>query len=345
MSGLYELVASSGAGELAIVGMTKNVGKTVTLNYLVRCYESSGKVLGLISAGYDGERFDRLTLKEKPRIYAPAGTLVATAAACFEASEAVLELLYRSSYATPLGEVCLGRVLQAGKVELAGPGSSSGLRMLSLKMRELGAAQILVDGAINRLASAAPSVTGATILSTGAAVGIALEDVIRKTVFRCALLETLPVEDQTLLEAAVSGLSRAEAALIHRRGAAWEIELLRAPIPLLVRNRLRSGIRADTAAIVFGGALVDQLLPEIVERPEPPMIILKDASKIFLSPEQYSRYHHIGGRIRVLHEIKLLAVTLNPTNPSGKGYAPSEFLNRMTEALFPRPVFDLVYQP
>jgi hypothetical protein len=63
----------------------------------------------LISAGYDGERFDRLTLKDKPRIYAPRGALVATAKACFDAAEAGLELLESSEFSTPLGEVLPGQ--------------------------------------------------------------------------------------------------------------------------------------------------------------------------------------------------------------------------------------------
>ena len=78
----------------------------------------------------------------------------------------------------------------------------SALRALIGQMKEHGAAQILVDGAINRIASAAPSVTGATILATGAPVGPLLDDVIRKTVFRCNILETPVVADRLLLEAA-----------------------------------------------------------------------------------------------------------------------------------------------
>lgn len=136
MSDLFQMVRLSGAAELAIVGMTKNVGKTVTLNYLINRFARSGIALGLVSAGYDGERVDRLTLREKPRIFAPEGALLATAEACFDAAEAVLDLLSVSPFATPLGEVCIGRVEKAGLVELAGPGSATALRALIGQMKK-----------------------------------------------------------------------------------------------------------------------------------------------------------------------------------------------------------------
>jgi len=40
----------------------------------------------------------------------------------------------------------------------------------------------------------------------------------------------------------------------------------------------------------------------------------------------------------------LIAVTVNPTDPCGRGYAPEMFLERMRESLAPCPVFDLVYE-
>ena len=224
LASLYDLVASRcDIKAVAIIGMTKNVGKTVTLNYLVRSFAGSGLVLGLLSAGYDGERFDRLTLKEKPCIFVPEGFMIATARACFEVAEARLELLERSGVSTPLGEVYLGLVRRGGLVELAGPGSSSALKMLSTRLSNLGADRILVDGAINRLASAAPAVTGGTILATGAAVGLSPADIARKTTYRCKLLETPRVEDNSLRKRLLRAWP-GEAALIHRRGPAWEIK-------------------------------------------------------------------------------------------------------------------------
>jgi hypothetical protein len=298
--------------------------------------------LGLVSAGYDGERFDRLTLKDKPRIHAPAGALIATAEACFEAAGAVLETAYRSRISTPLGEVIVGKVRQAGVVELAGPGSASGLNILVERMKVLGADQVLIDGAINRLASASPAVTTGVILASGAAVAPVLNDVIRKTHFRCVLLETPSLEDSLMEQMAQEALNRGEAALLHREGSDWEIESLRSLIPLMAGAGLKARYRKTTAAVVLGGALIDSLLSDMLKLPVLPSMIVRDATKIFTSPELYTLYLNRGGMIRVLKKINLIGVTLNPTDPLGKGYPPQEFLRQIAESLAPRPVFDLV---
>lgn len=345
MAALFDLLNKRKIKSTAIVGMTKNVGKTVTFNHLVDQYNSSGLTLGLVSAGYDGERFDRLTLKDKPRIYAPRGALVATAKACFEAAEAELVFIETSSFSTPLGAVCLARVKEAGLVELAGPGSVSALRSLIARMSFHGADNLLVDGAINRLASASPSVTDVTIMATGATLGPTMEDVVRKTVFRRDLLMSPRVDSEQLQEAARLGLQKGNAALLHPAEDGYSVETMTGVIPLVAGARMLDKCREDTAALVFGGALVDGILEDIMEiYVSPPKVVVQDATKLFLTPEVYYRYLNRGGQIMVLEMINLMAITLNPTDPCGRGYDPRMFLERMTEALAPCPVFDLVFE-
>lgn len=345
MPELFSLIDTRRKAATAIVGMTKNVGKTVTLNYLVKQFEQTGVSVGLVSAGYDGERFDRLTLKEKPRIYAPRDSLVATARACIEAAEANLELIEVSSFSTPLGPVCLALTKEAGLVELAGPGSASSLKSLSERMFSHGAGHVLVDGAINRIASASPAVTDATILASGASLGPTMDDVIRKTIFRRELFEAPRVKDEAMFKAAREGLEKGNAVLLHRQGSAYRAEPIRGMIPLLAGAQLIERCVEETAALVYGGALVDNSLQDILDLyRKPPMVIVSDPTRLFISPEIYHRYISQGGAIEVLHEINLLAVTLNPTDPCGRGYDPQMFLDKMIEALDPCPVFDLVYQ-
>jgi hypothetical protein len=342
---LYKLLEKQDANATAIVGMTKNVGKTVTLNYLIRKFELSGVITGLVSAGYDGESFDRLNLKSKPRIYAPKNSFVATAKACFEAAEADLEMIEQSSYSTPLGPVYLGKVRRAGNIELAGPASASGLKALLNAMLVLGAEHVLVDGAINRLASASPRVTGGTILTTGAALGSVMEEVVDKTVFRRELLKLPGIDDDSLLQAARKGLESGNAVLLHRGKDDYQVESIRAVIPLLACAELIDKCRRDTAALVFGGALVDGSLSDIMDLyPEPPVVIVIDATRVFISPEIFYRFLSRGGKILVLNEINLIAATLNPTDPGGQGFDPAVFLQKMTEALSPCPVFDLILE-
>ncbi len=345
MSKLFNIVEKEEGKATAIVGMTKNVGKTVTLNCLIKEYEEKKVTIGLVSAGYDGERFDRLTLKEKPRIYAPEGALIATAKACLDAADAFTELIEISSFSTPLGLVCLARVKKAGLIELAGPGSVSSLKALIDRMHALGADRIMVDGAINRIASASPLVTESTILASGASLGPTMDDVIKKTVFRRQLFITPLIREKQMVEAAAAGLEEGNAVLLQRDGEKYCQVPVQGTIPLLAGARMIDMCSEDTAALVFGGALVDSNLQEIMELfRKPPLIIVNDATKIFISPEIYARFLSKQGELAVLKRINLLAVTLNPTDPCGRGYDPEMFLEKMGEALAPCPVFDLVYQ-
>ncbi len=345
MANLFKLLRDLNFRATAIVGMTKNVGKTVTFNYLVSGFEKAGHTLGMVSAGYDGERFDRLTLKDKPRIYATQGTYVATARACFDAAEADLEMIEESNLSTPLGPICLAFVKGSGLIELAGPGSVSGLRLLINKMFALGAEYGLVDGAINRIASASPQVAEGTVLATGASLGPTMDDVIRKTVYRRILMETPTVSEDLLLKSALEGLSRGRAAVLNRAGNKYLVDPVDAAIPLLAGKLAIERHREESAALVFGGALVDTIMKDITALgPVPPAVIVEDATRLFLSQDIYNRYINQGGKLMVLNKLNLVAVTVNPTDPDGRGYDPKMFLDQMSEALSPCPVFDLIYQ-
>ena len=68
----------NGVKTLSIVGMCKNAGKTTVLNWVLSRM-GRDRVLGLTSIGRDGESTDVVTGTEKPGIYVPEGTLIATA--------------------------------------------------------------------------------------------------------------------------------------------------------------------------------------------------------------------------------------------------------------------------
>jgi len=66
---------------MSIVGMCKNAGKTTVLNWILSEVQR-GKCMALTSIGRDGESTDVVTGTEKPSIFVPSGTLIATPAIC-----------------------------------------------------------------------------------------------------------------------------------------------------------------------------------------------------------------------------------------------------------------------
>ena len=67
-------------------------------------------------------------------------------------------------------------------VEVSGPTTLAELRVTVERLQALGAEQVLVDGAINRLGSASPRVSDGVVVATGGMVGDTLDDVLETTV-------------------------------------------------------------------------------------------------------------------------------------------------------------------
>ncbi len=176
---------------ISIIGMCKNAGKTTVLNRLIGLLKDDPRVPGLTSIGRDGESVDIVTGTEKPGIWVRRGALVATAADMLRLCDTTREILYTTGVFTPLGEVVVFRALSDGYVQLAGPSMNGQLAELSETLGDLGAGVVLIDGAISRKTLAAPAVSEATILCSGASYAADMETVVADTAYICELL-TLP---------------------------------------------------------------------------------------------------------------------------------------------------------
>jgi hypothetical protein len=152
---------------MSIVGMCKNAGKTTVLNWLLA---NSGRerILGLTSIGRDGESTDVVTGTEKPSIFVPAGTLIATAKDMLRLGDITMEVLMTTGIPTPIGEVVIVRARSDGYVQLAGPSITTQLKTVSRNFFELGAEQSVIDGALGRKSLGARAVAEGVILCTGA---------------------------------------------------------------------------------------------------------------------------------------------------------------------------------
>src|ERR1700682_5812022 len=172
----------SGTRRLALVGLAKNTGKTETLTAILAEHAGAGRPVGVTSIGRDGEAHDVIDARiAKPRLHLVAGSLVATPGALLRASGLAHERLARTGVRTPLGEVVLARLSEEGTVEVAGPSAAADVRAVSDAMAELGAEQVLIDGAIDRRAGASPAVADGLLMATGAVLGKDIEQVVQRT--------------------------------------------------------------------------------------------------------------------------------------------------------------------
>ena len=63
---------------LSIVGLQKNTGKTVSLNYVLDRLPVESKRIAVTSIGIDGETTDQVTRTKKPEIYLRQGMYFGT---------------------------------------------------------------------------------------------------------------------------------------------------------------------------------------------------------------------------------------------------------------------------
>ena len=76
------------------------------LNHLIQNIKLEHKI-GLTSIGRDGEPYDIITQLPKPRIFIKKDTYVATAEQSFKSSKIQMDLIKRTGFDTPLGEILI----------------------------------------------------------------------------------------------------------------------------------------------------------------------------------------------------------------------------------------------
>lgn len=338
---LIENILRRGFKSIAIVGMAKNVGKTVTLNHLIQEAEREGVKVGLTSIGRDGERVDALSATHKPEIWVTTGTLFATAQSAMKKSGIRAQVLADTGFKTILGGVYIYQAMEDGNVELVGPHSHSQLERVIDLMREE-AEIVLVDGAINRSSSAAPSITDAVLLATGAVVGSDLETVVEKTVYQVGCFKLPVVEDARLAKLSRELMASHNGGLIDDQYQVTPIQMVTA---LMGMDQVIDAIDETSRVLVLGGALTEGFLTTLeteVGDTYNLKIIIRDGTRVFLEPRTLNRFLGRGGEIQVLKPIQLVAVTVNSTTPQGGQLNPDLLCTTLARHLKGIPVLDLV---
>ncbi|WP_371361690.1 hypothetical protein SRRS_30500 [Sporomusa rhizae] len=319
---------------VTIVGMAKNVGKTVTLNYVQKMLHNEGLVFGLTSIGRDGESFDALTNIAKPLITVQPGTILATAKKVIT-NPNQWEHLQDTDYKTPLGEVVILRAKSLNQVVLAGPSKNRDVQGVLRLLAAWGVRSILIDGAFDRQSSADPLVSSQVILACGATVSRDLQELVQAAKSRVEQL-TLPVCSEQYQE--LSNTSQAKVITVNA-GVPREVSFTTS---LLRPAEWAELFGLDCDAVILKGAVGDGLAQVLLQQSRPPQIIVQDGSKIFVNSNLWRQLKVHQVNFSAVQSICLLGVTINPTYPGGKGLDAEVLLQKMGEALAPLPVIDIM---
>lgn len=321
---------------LSIVGLEKNTGKTECLKYVLDRLPVPAKRIAVTSIGIDGETVDQVTRTQKPEIVLREGMYFGTSEMHYRQRRLVSELYDVSDESTSLGRVVTAKAITRGKILLSGPSSASSLRRWMGQMQQrFGIDLIIIDGALSRMSSASPAVSQSLILATGAAYSANMATLVSKTAHVVDLvnLELTSEDNIRLLEPLDKGL--------------WFVDVDGALHSLDALTSLSKDIHFEgmdgCKTLYVAGALVDGFLEKVRKNKDLKQVelVVRDFTKIFVTPQQFRLFVKSGGHIRVLQKSKLIAVTVNPTSPSGYVLDSDILCGRLSEAIG-LPVYDLM---
>jgi hypothetical protein len=326
----------TGTRALALVGLAKNTGKTETLAAILREHAAADTQVGVTSIGRDGEEHDVIDARiDKPRVQLQRGSLVATTGALLRSSGIEHERLVQTGVRTPLGEVVLARLSEAGAIEVAGPNAAADLRAVSDAMLELGAEQVLIDGAIDRRAASSPAVADGLVMATGAILSEDIEAVVTAT-SDAVDLARLPLADRGKCESGEAG--GGDRVTLERR-------LALTAEPAEIAAMLREQPHANTFFV--DGALSERFLEGLLaartERAGRELrIVAGDPTKVFLSRRGPRWYARQGISIEVLQTIELKAITVNPLAPQSHRFDSQTLRELIGSAVTDVPILDVL---
>lgn len=338
---LLELIREKKVNTLSLVGMGKNVGKTTLLNHLIMEASLDGVVLGITSIGRDWEKKDILTELDKPRLKVPVGTFLITSESSLKESRIKREVIKKSNFSTSLGNLVVVRVLSRDFIEITGPQTTGQLKSLIPEMEKAKADFIIVDGAFDRMFSAAPLITDGTILVTGAVLDPLMERVVEKTKWKAELLSLPGIKDENLQKIAEKICGHRRIAFVEKSGHYRSIEYMPTKSCGEIIGR---SITGEVKALMIGTSLTSSFIEGLIKTPltDKVFIVLHDATRILTDELWWKRLKNWGAAVEVLMPVNLAAVAVNPYSVMGWEFDASEFIDATGQALKPLPVVDVL---
>jgi hypothetical protein len=190
IAALDRWVWAMGYRRVAVVGASKNAGKTTALNALLAAASRRGERVGLVSIGLDGERQDAWLDIPKPRVRVEKGTLFVTAESSLAEADVPVRVLADAGIASSLGRAVLVEARAPGGVQLAGVPHRAHVAAAVQLLQAAGADRVVVDGAYQRQAAAHADVVEATVLAVGAVLGDTAREAAERALVTALALAT-----------------------------------------------------------------------------------------------------------------------------------------------------------
>ena len=304
---------------LGIIGLSKNSGKTTTLNAIIDLYQNLR--IGLTSIGLDGEDLDQVNFLPKPKIFVKRGMVVATASGCLEASKVNFQVLEMTRMRTALGHIEVVEILSDGHMVIAGPTTNKELNQV-IRLMKKRVDKIFIDGAFNRMTFANIESIDAIVLAAGAATSPIMSQTIDQTKMivdffnlkKSYRLEEIPLES-LIIQTTFHQASFDDKKITTMKHAFTEIN-----------------DKIDW--IYIKGAITPRYIEYFTKKMMMDFtLICDDPTKLLIEQEHFLNLKKLNIEVSTIHPCPLLFVTINPFSPSGNHYDEKEFKEEMKKAV------------
>lgn len=328
---LWQGIRRAGVQTLAVMGMTKNTGKTVCLNHLLAQAHADRMAVGLTSIGRDGEEHDQVFSIPKPPVLVTPGCLVATATDTLLRAKTRVKHIDSTSIRSPMGDIVIVKALNAGEMEVAGASRSQDQLTVIRLLKQCGADMVLLDGALGRSQHASPALADGVVLATGAAIGGSIQDVLRKTKDRLAILN-VPAVPHHLAESVQPVFEQGGIGIWGLQGEC----LFHEAIPTLNAAPVLQGLKLPSAFTLAVSGAVGKLLWQAIQAlltQHPGLtLVVSDGTKLFIDAIDLKTFERQGGQVRAYRGIRLLGITVNPFSPTGASLDAQALLDQARQA-------------
>ena len=308
----------------AIMGISKNAGKTTFLNWLVEKYVQT--TLGIITTGRDGEDFDLVGGHTKPKVKVPTGSFYSTGEKVIIRQANSLEVISKLPYVAGGQRLWLVRALEDIYSEIIGPATASDQIELAKFIISQGAKHVFIDGSLDRKSVALSPDVDAILLVAGATAGNL--EFLNQEIARLSLLSEIPQTNITLTNPEKISYKIAGEIHISDYSSVLNQE----------RNILSLPRIPEAEWVYFPKAFTARNLEILGSALQKPKFIFRHPLHLQLTYEQLS---HIASKISVMNKIKIDAIALNSYSVKGN-HLDCEVLRAEIRQGFPRiPVIDI----
>lgn len=339
---LWRSIRAQGMSTLSVMGMTKNTGKTVCLNELLTQANAESVPLGITSIGRDGEDRDQVFSIPKPPVMVWPGCLVATARDTLLRAKVRYKTIGATGIESSMGEIVIIKSLDHGEMEIAGASRSHDQHKVIALLKQSGADMVILDGALGRSHHASPALADGVVLSTGAAIGGGIGDVIRKTRDRLAILG-IAQADTSLVTQVQSVFAQGGVGVWNRHAECVfeaRIATLNAADRLLAFRAEPMSVIAVSGAV---GRSLWQAINTLLELNPGLTLVVADGTKLFIDAIELAVFAKKGGQLLANRRICMAGISLNPVSPFGGSFEAAEFLTAARNAFPEQVVTDVIY--